>query len=139
MNWFEEVIEGKHAHIGVLAMRLVVGLAFILHGVSKWGNMAGTSGFFTKLFGSLGPLLAHYVATVEVLGGIALIIGLGTRIAALLMAINMAVVVLFVKWSSGFVGGFELELTFFAVSLLFIFHGPGKYSLEKAFKLKHAF
>lgn len=139
MSWITEVIEGKHAHIGVLALRLVVGLAFVLHGIGKWSNIAGTSHFFTSLFGGLGPVLAYYVATVEVLGGLALIVGLGTRIAGLLMAVNMAVVVLYVKWSKGFVGGFELELTFLAASLFFIFHGPGKYSLEKVFKLKHAF
>lgn len=72
---------------GLLALRVVVGLFFVLHGVMKFMNLGGTSGFF----GSLGipPWFAYIVAAVEVLGGLALIVGLWTRWAGYLLALIM--------------------------------------------------
>src|SRR3989441_13254337 len=54
---------------------------------------------------------AVVVIAVEILGGLALILGLGTRLAGALLAIDMVVAIPAVRLAAGFVGGYEFELT----------------------------
>jgi uncharacterized membrane protein YphA (DoxX/SURF4 family) len=102
-------------------MRVVVGIIFLAHGIDKLDsgldNIAGW-------FGSVGlpPFLAFLVAYIEILGGAALIIGLGSRWAAILFAIIMAGAIMTVKLPAGLLGdgktaGYELDLALLAVSL----------------------
>ena len=80
--------------------------------------------------GVLGP----FVALVEFFGGVALLIGLLTRLAALGLAVNMLVAMLLVHAKSGFFnpGGIEFPLSLFAAALLLVFTGAGNYSSDKA-------
>src|SRR3989475_11883711 len=95
---------------GLVPRRLVVGLVFIVHGGQKLFvfGVGGAAGFMAKV-GIPWPFLAAVVViAVEILGGLALILGLGTRLAAALLAIDMVVAVLAVRLAAGFVGGHEV-------------------------------
>ena len=70
---------------------------------------------------------------VEILGGLALILGLGTRLAAALLAIDMVVAVLAVRLAAGFVGGYEFELTLLAASLSLALLGGGPVTVRQVF------
>ncbi len=74
-----------------LVGRLLLALLFIPAGFSKIGGFAGTVGYITSA-GLPAPTLAAIVAiVVEVLGGLALVFGVGTRVAALALALFTAV------------------------------------------------
>ena len=70
-----------------LVGRLLLALLFVPAGISKIGGFAGTVGYITSA-GLPAPTIAAVVAIiVEVVGGLALVIGLGTRLAALALAL----------------------------------------------------
>ncbi|MBV9647578.1 MAG: DoxX family protein [Candidatus Eremiobacteraeota bacterium] len=126
---------GGRAAIGLLLLRLVVGLAFILHGLPKIHN---PTGWMTAMMGPHAfapPFFQAMAAIAEFFGGIALILGFLTPLAALLILIDMATAILKVHIPMGgaFVGGpgsFEQPLTYFVAMLLFLFTGPGTISLD---------
>jgi len=78
-------------------------------------------------------LAAVVVIAVEILGGLALILGLGTRLAAALLAIDMVVAVLAVRLAAGFVGGYEFELTLLAAGLSLALLGGGPVTVRQVF------
>src|SRR5207245_9867176 len=80
------------------------------------------------------PFVAPVVVLpVGILGGLALIVGLGTRLAAALLAIDMVVAVLAVRVAAGFVGGYEFELTLLAASLSLALLGGGPVTVRQVF------
>ncbi len=114
-------------------LRVVVGAVFTTHGghkfLSGFQNVAGTM----HQAGIPFPMLAAVAVTmVEFFGGIALALGLFTRWAAILLAINMLVAVLKVQLWSGFSlpGGSEYHLTLLAASLVLAAGGPGAAALD---------
>jgi putative oxidoreductase len=120
---------------GLLPLRLVVGLVFLVHGAQKLFvfGLAGTSGFMASI-GMPAPVLAAAAVTaVEFLGGIALILGLWARWAALLLAIDMVVATLVVHLSAGFFlpHGFEFALTLLGANLTLLLLGSGKGSIAE--------
>ena len=123
------------ANWGLVPLRLVVGLVFIVHGGQKLlvFGLGGTAGFMAKV-GIPWPFLAAVVViAVEILGGLALVLGLGARLAAALLAIDMVVAILAVRLTTGFVGGYEFELTLFGASLSLALLGGGPVSVRKVF------
>jgi len=114
--------------LGPLPIRILAGILFIAHGLPKFEDMGGTQGFF----GSVGipPELAVPIGLLEVIGGIFLLVGVVTRITAVLFIIEMIGVTLIVKLSKGFVGGYELELLLMAVGISLLLTGPGRISIE---------
>src|SRR3989442_2160294 len=120
---------------GLVPLRLVVGLVFIVHGGQKLFvfGLGGAAGFMAKV-GIPWPFLAAVVViAVEILGGLALILGLGTRLAAALLAIDMVVAILAVRLAAGFVGGYEFELTLLAASPSLGLLGGGAPNLRQGF------
>ncbi|MDW0121259.1 MAG: DoxX family protein [Nitrososphaeraceae archaeon] len=113
---------------GPLPIRILAGILFIAHGLPKFENIGGTQGFF----GSVGipPELAIPIGLLEVIGGIFLLVGVVTRITAILFIIEMIGATLIVKLSDGFVGGYELELLLVAVGTSLLLTGPGRISVE---------
>ncbi len=121
----------KHKALGLLLVRLALGGAFLYHGYGKLMDMEGTISFFSSL--GFNSFLAYVVAIVETVGGIAIILGVGTGLAGILLAIVMVVAILKVKLPNGGITKAEIDLVLLALSLGIIFTGPGKYSLHDKF------
>lgn len=125
---------GASQDTGKLLLRLALGLLILLHGISK---IKGGPGFVVDVVTNAGwpPALAYLVYIGEVVAPILLIIGLFTRVAALIVAINMLFAFGLVHTSQLFLisktGGWELELqgmylvTAITVALL----GAGRFSV----------
>jgi len=111
----------KKNEIGATILRFILGSTFLVHGFAKFqGGIENTVGFFESL--GLPGFTAYIVAIIELIGGLAMIVGIGTRIISILFAGIMAVAIVKVKLAAGFLGngqmaGYELELALLAVSL----------------------
>lgn len=120
---------------GITVLRVVVGIVFLVHGGQKlfvWG-FGGVAGFLGQV-GIPAPMLAAVVVTlVELLGGLALLLGLFTRWAAIPLAINMAVAILTVHLQAGFFlpNGYEFALTLLAANVALALLGGGEASVDR--------
>lgn len=75
-----------NAPVVVLA-RVLLAAMFVAAGISKFGNLAGTAAYITSGGLPMGSVLAPLVAALELVGGLALIIGFQARWAALALAL----------------------------------------------------
>jgi putative oxidoreductase len=121
--------------VGFLILRLAVGIVFAMHGWQKLAVMGvgGVGGFFGSLGIPAPELMAIVVTAVELVGGIALIVGVGTRIAGTLLALDMLGALLLVHLANGFfmdTGGFEFVLTLAAAAVFFALVGPGAWAVD---------
>ncbi len=129
--------------LGLLILRLALGIIFLVHGWPKLNPnspMKGTAGFagFLKQMGvPLPGLFAWVVALLETVGAALLILGLGTRILALGFAIDMLVAAFVAK--RGFMKvpfmaqqttGWELDFALLAASLALLFLGAGSIAVD---------
>ncbi|NLE37109.1 MAG: DoxX family protein [Pirellulaceae bacterium] len=118
--------------VGLLLPRLVMGIAFILHGWPKIQNPFEWMGPDA----SMPAILLALAALAEFGGGIALVLGLLTRLASLGIGAVMVVAIGVVHVPQGdpFVskGGssWELAAIYLACAILFLLLGPGRYSLD---------
>lgn len=88
---------------GLAVLRVVLGVIFAFHGFDKlFGGIEGTAGFFGAVGIPAPAAAAWLVGLVEFLGGLALIAGLGARVAAALLVPVMLVAIATVHWASGF-------------------------------------
>ncbi len=118
--------------VGYLLIRLVVGAIFIHHGWMKFGSEDMTMGFMQSL--GLPGAMAYFITAVELLGGAMLILGVLTRVAALILGIEMLVAVLLVAYPHGGLAHSEFELLLAAASFSIAFIGAGKYRLSNLFE-----
>ena len=88
--------------LGLLFIRIALGLVFVVHGGMKFAAMDATIAFFAQL--GLPAFMAWFVATVEVAGGLAMLAGMYVCIAGLLLAITMFVAIWLTKDLSKFAG-----------------------------------
>ncbi|MBI1805994.1 MAG: DoxX family protein [Ignavibacteria bacterium] len=133
---------GFHPSLSALLLRLALGYIFIPHGYQKLFKEPGPKGVagFFKNIGVPAPLFfAYVVGSVEFFGGILLILGLLTRVAALLIVINMFIAIVKVKYKTGliskvmeggWVGGYELDLALVTMALVLVVFGSGKFSID---------
>ena len=101
----------------------------MIHGIPKLLDIPGTQNSFANM--GLPPELAIIIGLLEFIGGLAILLGIFTRIAAIFLAIDMIGAILSVKLSKGFIGGFELDLLYLAIMISLILTGPGSLSIEK--------
>lgn len=121
---------------GLLILRVVAGIIFVLHGYGKlFGNAPGME-MFTGMIGKMGfpaaGLFAYLAALSEFLGGIALILGVGVEFASVLLAIVMLVAFFGVKKASLPAGDVDLALLAIAISLITM--GAGSFSVPGMMK-----
>jgi putative oxidoreductase len=119
----------KLAQYGPLPLRILAGIAFIIHGLPKLSNIAGTEHFFSSMIG-LPAAMALPIGLLEVIGGIALLVGILTRLASIMFIMEMIGSTITAKLSKGFVGGYELDLLLMAISISLLLTGPGRISIE---------
>ncbi len=125
-------------------VRLVLGLIFFAHGAQKmlgwFGGYGfhGTMGFFTQM-GIPAPL-AFLAICAEFFGGLGLLVGLLSRIAALGIIVNMLVAIATVHLGNGFFmnwtgqqkgEGFEFHLLAIALATVIVVKGAGAISIDR--------
>ena len=112
-----------------LPLRIIAGIGFMMHGLPKLLDISNTQNSFTNM--GLPPELAIIIGLLEFIGGLAILLGVFTRIAAGLLAIDMIGAILLVKLSKGFIDGYELDLLYLAIMISLMLTGPGNLSIEK--------
>lgn len=118
----------KH-EIGALLLRVVLGITFFVHGLAKLqGGIENTAGWFSSM--GLPGILAYIVTGIELIGGVALIVGLGTKIVSALLALIMLGAIVKVKIGAGFMGGYELDVVLLAIAIFLSITGSSMYSLD---------
>jgi putative oxidoreductase len=124
------------ADIGKLVLRLTVGILILLHGIAKvTGGVGGISNMLASV--GLPAALAYGVYIGEVLAPLLLIIGLYSRIAALVIVVNMLFAIGLVHMDDIVrltkTGGWALELQamFLLTSLALALIGPGRYAVNR--------
>jgi putative oxidoreductase len=119
---------------GLLLVRIAVGLVFVMHGGQKWFvfGHAGTAAFLAQIGIPLPSLSAVLISTAEFGGGLAVLAGLGTRIAGAVLAFSMAVAIATVHVVHGFFApaGVEYPLTLLLTNLALVMTGAGAYSID---------
>ena len=119
-----------------LVTRLFVGLTFHSTGHGKLQDLSKVTGFFSDLGIPFPGANAAFIATLEFVGGLCLILGLGTRVFSLLLSATM-VVALLTADRANLVAKFPDSLTDVAPFVLLIslgwlvFYGPGPVSLDR--------
>jgi putative oxidoreductase len=131
--------------VAITILRLVLGIVFFAHGAQKllgWFGgygFAGTMGFFTGMMHIPAPFAVLAIAA-EFFGGLGLIFGLFTRIAAFGIFFNMLVAVtmvhhqfgLFMNWTGTQKGeGFEFHLLVLAIAEFLIIRVAGAASIDR--------
>lgn len=121
----------------LLVVRILVGVVLIAHGWQKFAQygIAGTAAAFGKMGVPLPAVSAVYAAVVELVGGLALLVGAGTVIVGVLVVLDMLGAFLLVHIGNGvFVtdNGFELVWVIAAVALALVAAGPGRFSVDHA-------
>src|SRR5882762_64509 len=133
-------------------LRVVLGLVFFAHGAQKMLGWFGGYGFSGTMGFLTGPMhipapLAFLAICAEFFGGLGLILGFLTRIAAFGVAINMLVAVLmvhmhvafFMNWAGNQKGeGYEYHLLALALAIPIIIRGAGAFSVDRAISSKPA-
>ncbi len=124
-----------YPHIGLVMIRLALGILFFSHGFFKFSDgIENTVAFFETI--GLSGFLAYVVGIIELAGGVLMILGLGTRIVSVLFAIILIGALLTVKRSTGMLGGYELDLALLAMSISLMLGGGGPFSLWNFLKKK---
>lgn len=111
--------------LGLLLIRVAVGLIFLLHGFMKVESLS----MVTALMAHFGffPWVGYFIAWLELLGGLALILGVATRFFGFLLGIEMLVAVFLIGFARGLGIEFLLSLVCFGIALA----GSGRYSIYK--------
>jgi len=121
---------------GKLVVRFTVAALILFHGISKIiRGIAWMGGALSAAH--LPAFVAYGVYIGEVIAPIFLLIGLWTRVASLVVAVNMIFAVALEAWrlaptlNRGGGWGLELEAFYFLVAVAVFFLGPGKYSVSR--------
>lgn len=129
-NTYSTNLNLQHVDIGLLIFRICIAGLMLTHGTPKLikAFSGGEISFADPL--GLGEVVTFTFAVfAEFICSVLIILGLGTRIAAIPLILTMAVVVFVVHLSDGF-GRQELPLLYLMGFVLLFFTGGGKYSLD---------
>ncbi|WP_423798506.1 DoxX family protein [Neobacillus sp. SAB-20_R2A] len=126
-------------NIGLLIIRLVIGLLFVGHGAQKlfgwFGGYGpkGTGGWFESIGIKPGVTMAILAGLTELIGGLFFALGFLTPLAGILIAGTMAMAIIKVHAPNGLwatANGYEFNLTLLAVAIGVALIGPGQYALD---------
>jgi putative oxidoreductase len=121
----------------ITVLRVILGFLFAAHGWQKFNEwtVAGTQAAFAQMGVPAAQISAPLVAGLELAGGIALILGVLTRVVATLLALNMLGALFLVHAPAGVFadkGGYELVLLLAAAALALALTGAGRLSVDRA-------
>ncbi|MFE9258062.1 DoxX family protein [Streptomyces sp. NPDC006879] len=130
---------------GLLLLRVALGLTMAAHGAQKlfgWfggGGVDGTGQFFSVSGYPAGEAMAVVAGMSEVLGGLALTLGLLTPLAGAAL-LGTLINALAVKWGGGFFApqGVEYELVLLVGAAALTLAGPGRYAVDRFLPLPRA-
>lgn len=135
-KYFQPTAQTNFASTALFVLRLIAGIAFIIHG---WGKIQSPMGWLPEGAPiNIPPVFQLLAAVSEFIGGIAWILGLLTPLASFGMSVTMLVAASvhifvfkdpFVTTSGG--TSYEPALSYFAIALVLMAVGPGKFSLDK--------
>jgi len=129
----------SQAGFAALVLRVPVGIILFAHGAQKlfaWFGgygLEGTGQWMASIGLEPGYLMALMAGSAEFFGGIALLIGLLTRPAAVVVAFTMVVAIFSTHFSNGLFmsnNGYEYALTLLAVSVALAIQGGGKLAVD---------
>ena len=136
-------ILSTNAGFDALALRIPAAIIFIAHGAQKlfaWFGgygLEGTGQWMASIGLEPGYQMALIAGSAEFFGGIALLIGLMVRPAALLLAVTMLVAIYSVHFVNGLfmsANGYEFALALLAMSVSLVISGAGKFSVDNLLK-----
>ncbi len=125
--------------LGLLIIRLVIGILFVGHGAQKlfgWfggHGLKGTRGWFESIGMKPGVMMALLAGLAELIGGILFALGFLTPLAALMIAGTMIMAIVKVHGPNGLwatSNGYEYNLTLLSVAIGIALIGPGRYALD---------
>lgn len=119
---------------GTTLLRVAVGIVFTAHGLQKLLQFgpAGLAGFFASVGIPLAEFNAYFIIALELLGGVAMIAGAGTRVLGALFAAVMVVAFATVHGAHGFYlpDGYEFVMLVFAASVALVLQGAGAFAVD---------
>jgi putative oxidoreductase len=124
----------RQTDTALAVLRVVLGITFIMHGGQKLFvyGFDGVTGAFGQMGIPAPGFFGPFVGFVEFFGGIAIALGLLTRLAALGVGSTMVVALLTVHLKQGFFnpGGVEFPLALLASAIALVLAGAGAYSVD---------
>ena len=141
MSKLIHTVLGSRAGYGLTVLRIFVGIIFAAHGSQKlfgWfggGGLADTAQWMESIGLAPGMLMAALAGGTEFLGGLALIIGLLARPAALGLSFTLLVAIFSVHISNGLFmanNGYEFALALLGGTVAVLIEGAGKLSIDRA-------
>lgn len=129
-------INYKNNDAALLLLRVVLGVVFFVHGAQKVFGWFGGSGI-DKWIGfmenmNISKPIAYFAAYTEMIFGITLLLGIYTKVSALVAFVFMVFCIYLVHWEKGFFvnkGGYEYALVLAIASLSLYFSDGGKYRI----------
>jgi uncharacterized membrane protein YphA (DoxX/SURF4 family) len=132
-----DILTNMDIYIAVIPLRITLGVIMLDSGIGKWRRgISGTGHWFASLGFPKPQILARFVATLETVCGLLIIIGLFTPIAALLVAANMTVATYVQKFKlrASFQGGesqgYELDILLVVSALTVAAVGGQAFAIE---------
>lgn len=120
--------------LALLVLRVVLGIVLVAHGAQKvfTYGLAGVTGSMTQMGAPLPSIVAPLVMAAEFLGGIAILVGFLTRIAAAGNILVQLGAIMLVHLPNGLMGqgGYELNLLILTMCVVLAVAGAGRFSLD---------
>jgi putative oxidoreductase len=141
MNTLVQRVMGTRAGFGITVLRVLVGIIFAAHGSQKLfglfggGGLAGTAQYMESLGLHPGTLMALLSGGAEFFGGMALIVGLLVRPAAVVLIATLVVAIFSVHIHNGLFmanNGYEFALALLGGAVAVLLEGAGPASVDRA-------
>ena len=127
----------RQIDVGLAILRVIGGVTFFAHGYQKvfTFGFGGVAGFFGQMGVPMPGVMGPAIAILELVGGLALILGLFTRVFGFLLACDMLGAILLVRANGGFFApnGMEFELALCAIAATLAVVGAGGFSVDSTF------